>query len=87
MHNTVDDNTSAVGDKGGFNSSLHGSHTNDHDNTHAPDKNANELLGDIRVKNVNRITIGSLNINTISSKFDQLKEIIGNHLDILTIQN
>ena len=28
----------------------------------------------------------SLNINFIAPKFEQLKEVIGNHLDILTIQ-
>ena len=47
---------------------------------------ANSILKDIRVKNINRLTIGTLNINSIASKFDQLKEVIGNHLDIFTIQ-
>ena len=45
---------------------------------------ANKILKDLRIKNINRVTIGSLNINSIASKFEQLKEIIGNHL--LTIQ-
>ena len=49
-------------------------------------ENANILLSKIRVKNVNRIVIGSLNINSLSSKFDQLKEVIGKNLDILCIQ-
>ena len=30
--------------------------------------------------------IGTLNINSLAPKFDQLREVIGNHLDILTIQ-
>ena len=84
--NIVDDNTAFGNDKGDSESSLHGLHTDGHDPTQPLNENANELLKNIRVKNVNRITIGSLNINSISSKFDQLKEIIGNHLDILTIQ-
>ena len=49
-------------------------------------ENAYDLLRKLRIKNCNRIVIGSLNINSLSSKFDQLKEIIGNNLDILIIQ-
>ena len=45
-----------------------------------------EILKEIRVKNVNRIVIGTLNINSLAPKFEQLKEVIGNKLDILTIQ-
>ena len=40
----------------------------------------------LRKKNVDRVIIGSLNINTILSKLDQLAVIIGNSIDILTIQ-
>ena len=47
---------------------------------------AHSFLRDIKLKNINRITIGSLNINSISSKFDQISDIIGNNLDIFTIQ-
>ena len=50
------------------------------------DLNASEILKKIRVKNVNRITIATLNINSLSPKFEQLKEVIGTNLDILTIQ-
>jgi exonuclease III len=35
---------------------------------------------------VNRVIIGSLNVNSLPNKFEQLKEIIGKNLDILTIQ-
>ena len=47
---------------------------------------ANDLLKNIRIKNVNRLIVGTLNINFIAPKFEQLKEVIGNHLDIFTIQ-
>ena len=41
--------------------------------------NAYCLLSKIKIENVNRIVIGSL-------KSDQLKEVIGKNLDVLTIQ-
>ena len=44
------------------------------------------ILREIRVKNVNRVIIGTLNINSLPSKFEQLKLIIGNFLDVLVIQ-
>ena len=49
-------------------------------------ESAFDILKEIRVKNVNRIVIGTLNINSLAPKFDQLREVIGNNLDILTIQ-
>ena len=49
-------------------------------------ESATDALRKIRIKNVNKIVIGSLNINSISAKFDQLKEVIRKDLDILTIQ-
>ena len=48
--------------------------------------NAKEMLRKMRVKHVNRVIIGTLNINSLASKFEQLREIIGNYLDILVIQ-
>ena len=48
--------------------------------------NAHDILREIRVKNVGRIVIGTLNINSIASKFEKLKVIISNSLDILVIQ-
>ena len=48
--------------------------------------NAYDVLREIRVKNVNKVVIGTLNINSFASKFEQLREIIGKNLDILTIQ-
>ena len=49
-------------------------------------ENANSILRKIRVKNVDRIIIGTLNINSLAPKFEELKLIIGNYLDILVIQ-
>ena len=47
---------------------------------------AHDVIRKLRIKNVNRIVIGTLNINSLSSKFDQLKAIIGKNIDILLIQ-
>ena len=47
---------------------------------------AESILRGIRVKNINKVIIGTLNINSLAPKFEQLREVIGNHLDILTIQ-
>ena len=47
---------------------------------------ADRILQQIRVKNVNKIIIGTLNINSLAPKFELLKEIIGKNLDIITIQ-
>ena len=49
-------------------------------------ENAFDILRQIRVKNVNKVMIGTLNINSLAPKFDQLREVIGKNLDILTIQ-
>ena len=48
-------------------------------------KNADQVLKEIRIKNINRIIIGTLNINSLSTKFEQLKLIIANYLNILVI--
>ena len=50
------------------------------------ENNAHQVLLDLRKKNVNNVIIGTLNINSVASKLDQLRVIIGNYLDILTIQ-
>ena len=44
------------------------------------------FLKSYKVKNVNHLTIASLNINSIRYKFDQLKIIIQDYIDILIIQ-
>ena len=45
----------------------------------------NEVLNEIRQKNPNRITIANLNINSRRNKFEMLKEVISNKIDILLI--
>ena len=49
-------------------------------------ENATDILRKMRIKNINRIIVGSLNINSFSSKFEQFKEVIGKNIDIFTIQ-
>ena len=56
------------------------------DETSASTSNANEILLNLRKRNYGRVIIGTLNINSVASKLDQLRVIIGSNLDILTIQ-
>ena len=42
-------------------------------------------MSSIRSKNVNRLLIGNLNINSISGKFDQLKVLVQRKFDVLVI--
>ena len=37
-------------------------------------------LKKVRLKNLKKVIIGNLNINSISGKFDQLKCLISNHV-------
>ena len=43
------------------------------------------ILNNIRVKNVNKLVIGNLNINTFAGKFYQFKIIIQGKLDIIVV--
>ena len=45
-----------------------------------------KLLKELKIKNHNRLVIGSLNVNSLSGKFDQLRYIIGDKIDALIIQ-
>ena len=47
----------------------------------------NDALNEIRKKNPNRIIITHLNINSIRSKFEMLKEVLGNKINILLISD
>ena len=62
--------------------------TNDSDLSSAESVSGNafDILKEIRVKNIDKVVIGTLNINSLGPKLDQLSEVIGKHLDILTIQ-
>ena len=44
-----------------------------------------DQLNDLRIKNVNRIVIGYININSITNKFDMLFDRLDNNIDILMI--
>ena len=46
---------------------------------------AGKTLKDLKINNINRLTIGHININSLRKKFDSLKEIIKGNLDILII--
>ena len=43
------------------------------------------LLNNLRLKNLNRLILGHLNINSIRNKFEALKLIVKNNLDILIV--
>ena len=42
-------------------------------------------MKNLRLKNVNKAIIGQININSISSKFNQLKELVLKHVEILVL--
>ena len=44
-----------------------------------------DALNEICKKNPNRIIIAHLNINSIRNKFEMLKEVVGNKIDVLLI--
>ena len=43
------------------------------------------ILKDIKIKNINRLVIGQININSLRNKFEALKMLITGNLDILII--
>ena len=45
----------------------------------------NDALNEIRKENQNRIIIAHLSINSVRNKFEMLKEVVGNKIDILLI--
>ena len=45
----------------------------------------NSVLKSIRIKNLNRIIIATLNVNSICGKFEQLKTIVTGNIDILVL--
>ena len=42
-------------------------------------------LSELRLRSVNRVLIGNLNINSIRNKFDQLKDTVLKYIDILIL--
>ena len=49
-------------------------------------EDATSILSKIRINNVNKVIIGTLNINSSPPKFEQLKLIISNYIDVFVIQ-
>ena len=47
--------------------------------------NPSQILRNLKIKNINRLVIGHLNINSIRRKFDSLKTIVDSNIDILVI--
>ena len=54
-------------------------------NSTTRNKEFHTFLRNIRIKNVNRVIVATLNINSIRNKFDQLKLSIMGNVDILVI--
>ena len=42
-------------------------------------------IKNLRLRNVNKVIIGNLNINSLPDKFDQLREIVLKYVDVLVI--
>ena len=42
-------------------------------------------LRDIRIKNIGRVIVATLNINSIAGKFEQLKFLVTNNIDVLIL--
>ena len=90
---TEEDNTTLGKDncKQGFDSSDEVKHNNsiDYNNNVVSNEKVIEKDSDflriLRMKNVNRLIIGNLNINSISNKFDQLKLFVQGKVDILVV--
>ena len=55
------------------------------DETSSEEMLKNDALNKIRKKNSGRIIIDHLNINSLRNKFEMLKEVIRNKIDILLI--
>ena len=47
--------------------------------------NLSDSLKNLKIKNSNGLVFGNLNINTINNKFEQLKHIIKNNVDVLVV--
>ena len=51
----------------------------------ANESDAKSELKQLRLKNINRAIVGYLNINSIRNKFDALKDIVSQNIDILMV--
>ena len=74
------------------NGTLHPGNTSSDDSFSLPSEGSgtpspgnSNLLKSIRFKNVGRLIVASININSIANKFDSLEEIVKDSVDILMI--
>ena len=56
-----------------------------HSKTRELDENPISILQEIRNTNIRKIIIGHLNVNSLRNKFDALKSIIKDNIDIFVI--
>ena len=49
------------------------------------EENSLDSLRKLKLRNVNKVIIGNININSLPAKFDQVKEVILKNVDILVI--
>ena len=47
--------------------------------------NQNDLLKNLRLKNLNKVIIGHININSLRNKFELLTEMVQDKVDLLMI--
>ena len=45
----------------------------------------NSELKNLRLKNVGRLVVGYLNINSVRNKFEGLKDFVSDHIDVLMV--
>ena len=42
-------------------------------------------IENLRLRNINKVIIDNININSLPNKFDQLKELVMKHIDVFVI--
>lgn len=55
------------------------------DNIHQPEEANIDSLGKLRIENINKLIISTLHMNSVSSKFDQLKCLLQGKVDTLVL--
>ena len=73
--------------KGDKSRNENGSFRHQSDDTSINEASLNPLskIRNLRIRNINRVIIGNLNISSLPNKFDQLRETVLKHIDILII--
>ena len=65
-----------------FDSGIRGRSSNLEDNDNWK---RNSELKNLRLKNVGRLVVGYLNINSVRNKFEGLKDFVSDHIDVLMV--